>query len=415
VIRPAKDVNVVRDLAKRYAEIAAGDIQEERRRLWRMKNSMKSCRPLVLATYGMWNVWCREVFGDHAMECEDPFWRDWERRLKLLLFHDEIGDDFILEPWLDVDASYFRPEGGVWGISQKHVGPGVEGGAFRWEAPIKDLRDLSAMVRPEHRVNEEDTARRAERLRDAVGEIIDVNVNRWPSLYSWNADISTDLARLRGLEQVMIDMIDDPEGLHGLAAFMRDAVLAVHEQAEEAGDFTLTTQRNQAMCYSEEHEDMRPNSKPRPRKDLWYFCAAQEFTLVSPAMHDEFLLQYQLPIMEKYGLTAYGCCEDLTRKIDMLRKVPNLRRIGVTPVADIANCAAQIGTDYVISWRPNPTDMVCGRFDPERVRRIIGHGLRVSKGCHIDITLKDIETVEGEPERLKKWVQIVRDVADEID
>jgi len=240
-------------------------------------------------------------------------------------------------------------------------------------------------------------------------------VLRWPSLSSWNADISTDMARLRGLEQVMIDMLDDPEGLHGLAAFMRDSALAVQDEAEKAGDFSLTTQRNQAMCYSEEFEPMRPGAESRPRKELWNFCAAQEFTLVSPAMHDEFLLQYQLPIMEKYGMVAYGCCEDLTNKIDMLRKVPNLRRISVTPVADIARCAAQIGTDYVISWRPNPTDMVCGRFDPERIRRIIDHGLRVSKGCHIDIQLKDVETVEGEPGRLAEWVRIVREVAEEFE
>jgi len=158
---PGKDVAVLRQLAKRYAEIAADEKQAERRKLWSMKNSLQSCRPLVLATYGMWNVWCREVFGDDAMDCEDPFMRGWERRLKLLLFQDEVGDDFILEPWLDLAASYVRPEGGVWGISPKRTHPEVEGGAFSWEAPITDLNDLSAMVRPEHRIDEEDTARRA--------------------------------------------------------------------------------------------------------------------------------------------------------------------------------------------------------------------------------------------------------------
>ena len=73
------------------------------------------------------------------------------------------------------------------------------------------------------------------------------------------------------------------------------------------------------------------NSEPVKRDQLWLFMAAQEFALISPDMHDEFLLEYQLPILKKFALTAYGCCEDLTQKIDILRRIPNLRRIAVTP------------------------------------------------------------------------------------
>ncbi len=134
---------------------------------------------------------------------------------------------------------------------------------------------------------------------------------------------------------------------------------------------------------------------------------------VSPQMHEEFVLEYQLPIMEKFGLVAYGCCEDLTHKIDMLRRIPNLRRIAVTPVADVARCAERIGEDYVFSWRPNPALMVSCGFDEERVRRIIREGLQAARGCHVDITLKDIETVQGDPTRLRRWVEVVREVIEE--
>ena len=61
---------------------------------------------------------------------------------------------------------------------------------------------------------------------------------------------------------------------------------------------------------------------------------------MSPAMHDEFLLQYQLPILKQWGLVGYGCCENLTQKIDILRQIPNLRVIGVTPRADVRRCGA---------------------------------------------------------------------------
>ena len=76
--------------------------------------------------------------------------------------------------------------------------------------------------------------------------------------------------------------------------------------------------------------------------------AAQEFTTFGPDMFEEFMFNYQKPILERYGLTAYGCCEDLTRKIGVIKKLRNLRRIAVSPFADPVKCAEQIGGDYVL-------------------------------------------------------------------
>ena len=108
----------------------------------------------------------------------------------------------------------------------------------------------------------------------------------------------------------------------------------------------------------------------------------------------------------------YGCCEDLTHKIDMLRKVPNLRRIAVAPAANVRKCAEQIQQDYVFSYRPNPSEMICFGFNPDLIRRIIREDMEASKGCHMDITLKDIQTVQHHPENLREWVKIVRDISD---
>ncbi len=36
-----KDISIIRELAKKYAEIAARDIQSERRKLWTAHNSLK--------------------------------------------------------------------------------------------------------------------------------------------------------------------------------------------------------------------------------------------------------------------------------------------------------------------------------------------------------------------------------------
>jgi len=403
------DLTVLRELARQYAELAQDPLQEQRRELWRKHNSLKPTRPLVLATYGGWNVWCREVFGDQAMRCVEPFWREHERHLRMQIFHHSIGDDFILEPWITQRAAVQGEWRALWGVKEGVHPSGVEGGAWKYDPPVKAWADLRKLSAPPHAIAEAETERNVNRLREALGDILPVDVDRSPACLSFMADISTSLAGLRGLEQIMLDMCDAPKELHKLLAFMRDGVLANQQAAEDAGDFSLTSGHNQCMTYAEDLEAPRPNSGPRKRKQIWGFAAAQEFTLISPRMHEEFLLQYQLPIVKNFALTAYGCCEDLTTKISMLRQVPNLRTIAVAPRANLKRCAEQIGTDYAISWRPNPTDMVCAGFDEAGIRRTIREGLRICKGLRLHLHLKDIETVEGEPKRLARWTRIVKE------
>jgi hypothetical protein len=37
-----------------------------------------------------------------------------------------------------------------------------------------------------------------------------------------------------------------------------------------------------------------------------------------------------------------------------------------------------------------------------------------ANGCHVDITLKDVETVQGERQRLFDWMRVAREVIDEV-
>ena len=46
-------------------------------------------------------------------------------------------------------------------------------------------------------------------------------------------------------------------------------------------------------------------------KDLWGSASTQIFVDVSPAMHEEFALQYEARVLNRFGLVTYGCCEPL--------------------------------------------------------------------------------------------------------
>ncbi len=403
-----KDIQILRELAEKYRDIASKEIQDERRDLWRRHNSLERTRPLI---YMRWLAAWHEA-PEAKLQCEDPFYQGHEKFLRQMIFQDTIGDDYIIEPWITQQASRITPPNGLWGVRIKHIPSTEPGGAWKFNSPIKKPEDLSMLVKPHHVTDEEATARNVARLQDAVGDILEVNVDRAPTYRMWHSDISTDLAQLRGLEEVMWDMVDNPEWLHKLVGFMSDGVLTTHDEAEAAGDWHLCDHQNQAMSYALELPDPKANGESVKRDKLWGYWEAQEMAQVSPAMHDEFILRYQMPMMEKFGLIAYGCCEDLTNKIDMLRKIPNLRRIAVVPAADVRKSAEQIQQDYVFSWRPNPSQMICCGFDPDLIRKVVKDAMEASKGCHVDITLKDVQTVQHHPENLRKWVQIVREISD---
>lgn len=403
------DAAILRDLAKQYAEVCEKPVYDERRDLWRRHNSLERTRPLI---YCRWFA-CNDEVVEPQLECRDPFYRAWERQFRHWLFQDRIGDDFVLEPWIAVQAERVIPEAGRWGVKTGRIPSTEDRGAWMFDPPIKEPDDLEKLVVPRHEIDEQKTAEKADRMHTAIGDILPVCVDRAPAWRGGAAGISQDLAALRGLEQMMWDMVERPDWLHRLVGFMRDGILKAQKEAEEAGDWRLCDHYNQAMPYATELDDPAPDERSVRRKDLWCFFASQETTQVSPEMFDEFILSYQIPIIETFGLSAYGCCEDLTRKIDVLRKIPNLRRIAVTPWADLAKCVEQIGDEYVISWRPSPAEHICSGFDPDFVRDHVRSALDTCRGCHVDITLKDIETVGNQPERLIEWTRVVRETIDE--
>lgn len=341
------------------------------------------------------------------LKCSDPFYRNFENFFKYHLFWDSLNDDSIFEPWVTVRASY-KCTG--WGISGNRKHAKEAKGSWKMDYPLKSKEDINKLSKPYHEIDEEKTTANVNKLKEALADIITVNLDRGPAYRMWSGDISTTLGHLRGIEHFMMDMYDNVEWLHQLLKFFSEGILETHEQAEKAGDWSLSAHQNQAMPYALELKEPAANVNGVKRKELWGYMAAQELTCVSPKMHDEFMLKYQLPILKHFGLVAYGCCEDLSQKVDILKKIPNLRRIAVAPVANVNKCAEQIGKDYVLSYRPSPADMVSYNFDPKRINSILKKDFKACQDCYFDITLKDVETVEKDPNRVREWVKIVRNL-----
>jgi hypothetical protein len=140
---------------------------------------------------------------------------------------------------------------------------------------------------------------------------------------------------------------------------------------------------------------------------------AQMLATVSPAMREEFDLQYMRPFMERCAVSYYGCCEPLDNFISYLKTIPNMRKIGVTPWANARSSAEQIGGDYVMACKPNPANV--NLFNAETVRKEISNivELAIANKCPYEFVLKDISTVAYKPQHLIDWNKTVMETLDQ--
>jgi len=278
---------------------------------------------------------------------------------------------------------------------------------------VKEMKELKKLEATPHRVFVKDGVQ-TRQLRDIFGDLLPVHEDRGTFYPLWGGtDLSEAAGALFGLTELLYMLYDNPEMVHTLMAFMRDAVIANLKQGEAAGDWSHAEHKNYFMPpFVDDLPDPAPNSYGAKLKDLWFFTHAQEFEGVSAKLLEEFLLNYQMPIMELFGLAAYGCCETLDKKIEILRKIPNLRRIGIGPTANVELSADQIGRDYILSWRPNPS-MVGPGYDLDTCREIVRRGFRASKGCNIELMLKEMMTIENDSQRLVDFARMAMQEAED--
>jgi hypothetical protein len=135
---------------------------------------------------------------------------------------------------------------------------------------------------------------------------------------------------------------------------------------------------------------------------------AQIFASVSPAMHKEFDLDYAVRFYKRFGLVYYGCCEPLDTKLHLVKKIPNLRKISMSPWVDVERGAEQIGRDFVFSRKPSPAFLAGSSWHPDRVEEDLRDVVTrcAHHGCPLELILKDISTVGYQPQRLWEWEKI---------
>jgi hypothetical protein len=221
------------------------------------------------------------------------------------------------------------------------------------------------------------------------------------------------LVRWMGVEQAMTALYDHPDLVHAAVARLSQAWMVELDQFEAQGllspDCNNTRVGSGGYGYAAslrpETEDEAIGISPR---EMWGCSNAQIFADVSPRMHWEFALEHDLPWLERWGLNYYGCCEPLHNKIDLLKRIPRLRKVSVSPWCDFGKMAEAFGDQLVYSVKPSPAILAEDLWQPERARQAIRAILDMADGqLAVEFIMKDISTVRYQPRRLWEWSQIV--------
>jgi hypothetical protein len=93
-------------------------------------------------------------------------------------------------------------------------------------------------------------------------------------------------------------------------------------------------------------------------------------------------------------------------------RIPNLRKISMSPWVDLDEGAERIGSKYVFSQKPNPAILAAESWDPEAARQDLTKMLTKTqaRGCVVEIMMKDISTVRYHPQRLWEWARIAAEI-----
>ena len=294
------------------------------------------------------------------------------------------------------------------GLEARIIG-GDGAGAYRWDAPLTDYQDLDKLRPRRINVDSEKTQRLHELALEILGDILQV---RLEGVWWWSLGMTSDLILLRGFQQTLCDMYDNPGGLHRLMAFLRDENLAKLDFLEANGLLSLNNGGDFIGTGGYGWSDDLPApgfdcGKVRTR-DMWGFCESQETVGVSPKLFEEFVFAYQLPILERFGLNIYGCCEPLDRRFDVIKRIPRLRKVTVSPWSDVAGMAERLGSDYIYTRKVNPAEIAQPTIDDERIREGLRDTLRTTSRnhCRVEILMRDVLTLGGNPENIIRWTQI---------
>jgi len=406
-----RDKNILQNLAKRIAEIATLPEQQEKKDMWIRLNRLERVRPLIHVQALAKSLW-NELLPDDELQTKDTFCRSQERKLRRNIycwenFHDDrVVDNIVVCPIAIQDTG--------WGIEVNEKLPDHRFGAKSFNPVIIEERDIDKIKTPKISVDWKETDRHYSFLCEIYDGILVVEKRGKDFFWFQIMDL---FIRWRGIDQMFIDLIERPEWVHEALERITQGYINILDQMEELNLLSLSNGNTRLGSGGYGFTDQLPqpgfDGEHVRTKDMWARAATQIFTeIISPEMHEEFAIRYEKRLLERFGLSCYGCCEPLHKKMHIVRTIKNLRRVSMSPWVDVEIASAEVDRDYVYTHKPNPTMVSMESWDPDLARGELRDTFEKTMGNIVEVSLQDLHTVRNEPNRLIEWAKIAMQLAE---
>jgi len=409
------DRDILRALAGQLAEVAALDSHAAKAELWRDLNDLRSRRPMVWINEIPWHE--MNVDDELTLRTEHAWAREQELDLRRTLYQwRHMPGDMIVSDYLACPLAVHSTDFGI--IEDVDVVKTDEASdvvSRRFHIQIRDFDDLEKIRMPVITHDEAATEFRYQAMCEVYDGILPVSTQGQTHIWFTPWDY---LIRWWGVQEAMMDLIERPDLVHAAVERMVDAWMIELDQFEAMNLLALDCDNTRIGSGGYGYTRDLPGEGFDPGRvrpiDMWGCSNAQVFSEVSPEMQWQFSIEHDLRWLRRWGLTYYGCCEPLDRKIDILRRIPNLRKLSVSPWCDTRRIVEAVGGDYVVSRKPNPAILAEDTWRPDRARRELRQFMDAARGrCHVELIMKDISTVRYQPQRLWEWSRIAMEVAEQ--
>jgi len=408
-----EEIAGLRELAHEYMSIATLPVQREKMELWKAFNRHDSVRPMVLIDQLPWNE--LNGSGELTCICEDPFLKQVETKLRQTIYQwKHFPVDMVVEPILTIP---FCAKGNSCGMKVQEDTAATDTAnsviSHSYQNQLEEEEDLAKIKDITFAYSREQSAEWLEATKYVFDGIIPVRQAGGMTMN--HLGIWDRLSTLMGVENIYYELIDRPEFIHKIMERMTEAYIAGIKQANEWGLYD--TSQNLCHCSVVYNDEQLPDFGAGVGSDSyhsWGFGMAQLFTSVSPEVTAEFEVPYISRLAEYFQMIYYGCCDRLDDRLDIVCKIPNVKKISCSPWSNREIFAEKLPKNIIMSNKPTPAYLAGDIMSVEEVEADLRRTCIAARSNNVslEMILKDISTVHYQPERLTQWAECAMNVAE---
>lgn len=398
-----KDRQILRELAARQMELAQSERNRRLYQDWVEYGSSKTgTRPLIRIEIDTFE----HQLLPQMQRCEGEQARAIERRmLRPIVNFTQFEDDTLVPDYYAVKLhTRFVP----FGLEVKRQESGSLGHHF---IPyLHDLEEDEHLLGPSvYSVDAEGTAAEERQVQELFGDILPVK-RITDAMYCTPMQ---DIVHIMNMDDMYIAMLDDEERFCAMLNRLTDDYLAFFRMQEEQG-LLQSHARMQHLCqgtYCFTNELQEGIAHAR-LNDLWLFMDSQETAGISPEMYAELVFPAYARMMSHFGLVSYGCCEASHPIWDnCLSKVPNLRKVSISPWCDEEFMGERLQGSGITFLRKPPATLLgmdTPELDEEAVLSCFRKTAKAARGCKLEIAQRDVYMVGGSAQKVRRYVELAR-------